>query len=97
MMAVFWVVLYTAVNLTAVLWLGSLALTALTGWNVIAAMMGLAAFAVIYSLYGGLKAVALTDIIQVVVLVADALPLPALSCHLSVTGRYFCRSWHADG
>ena len=52
MMAVFWVVLYTAVNLTAVLWLGGLALTALTGWNVIAAMIGLAGFAVIYSLYG---------------------------------------------
>lgn len=70
MMAVFWVVLYTAVNLTAVLWLGGLALTALTGWDVFAAMIGLAAFAVVYSLYGGLKAVALTDIIQVVVLVA---------------------------
>ena len=62
MMAVFWVVLYTAVNLTAVLWLGGLALTALTGWNVVASMVGLAAFAVVYSLYGGLKAVALTDI-----------------------------------
>ena len=70
MMAVFWVVLYTAVNLTAVLWLGGLALTALTGWDVLYAMIGLAAFAVVYSLYGGLKAVALTDIIQVVVLVA---------------------------
>ena len=70
LMAVFWVVLYTAVNLTAVLWLGGLALTALTGWDVVSAMMGLAAFAVVYSLYGGLKAVALTDIIQVVVLIA---------------------------
>lgn len=69
-MAVFWVVLYTAVNLTAVLWLGGLALTALTGWDVMSAMIGLAVFAVGYSLYGGLKAVALTDIIQVVVLIA---------------------------
>ena len=78
MMAVFWVVLYTAVNLTAVLWLGGLALTALTGWNVIAAMIGLAAFAVIYSLYGGLKAVALTDIIQVVVLVAGGFAITGI-------------------
>ena len=69
-LAVFWVVLYTAVNLTAVLWLGGLALNALTGWSVMYAMMGLALFAVLYSFYGGLKAVALTDIIQVVVLVA---------------------------
>jgi SSS family solute:Na+ symporter len=78
MMAVFWVVLYTAVNLTAVLWLGGLALTALTGWNVIAAMIGLAGFAVIYSLYGGLKAVALTDIIQVVVLVAGGFAITGI-------------------
>lgn len=78
MMAVFWVVLYTAVNLTAVLWLGGLALTALTGWNVIAAMIGLAGFAVIYSLYGGLKAVALTDIIQVVVLIAGGFAITGI-------------------
>ena len=78
MMAIFWVVLYTAVNLTAVLWLGGLALTALTGWNVVAAMMGLAAFAVIYSLYGGLKAVALTDIIQVVVLIAGGFAITGI-------------------
>lgn len=78
MMAVFWVVLYTAVNLTAVLWLGGLALTALTGWNVVASMVGLAAFAVVYSLYGGLKAVALTDIIQVVVLVAGGFAITGI-------------------
>ena len=78
MMAVFWVVLYTAVNLTAVLWLGGLALTALTGWNVVASMIGLAAFAVVYSLYGGLKAVALTDIIQVVVLVAGGFAITGI-------------------
>ena len=34
---------------------GRFGFTALTGWNVIAAMIGLAAFAVIYSLYGGLE------------------------------------------
>ena len=68
-MAVFWIVLYTAVNLTAVLWLGGLAIAAVTGWAVLPAMAGLAAFAVLYSLYGGLKAVALTDIIQVVILI----------------------------
>ena len=77
-MAVFWVILYTAVNLTAVLWLGGLALSALTGWNVLGAMIGLAAFAVVYSLYGGLKAVALTDIIQVVVLVAGGFAITGI-------------------
>ena len=50
----------------------------LDGWNVVAAMMGLAAFAVIYSLYGGLKAVALTDIIQVVVLIAGGFAITGI-------------------
>ncbi|WP_291843528.1 sodium/sugar symporter [Maricaulis sp.] len=68
-MAVFWIVLYTAVNLTSVLWLGGLAINAVTGLAVLPGMILLAAFAVGYSLYGGLKAVALTDIIQVVVLI----------------------------
>ncbi|MEM9053762.1 MAG: sodium/solute symporter, partial [Pseudomonadota bacterium] len=68
-MAVFWIVLYTTVNLTAILWLGGLAITAVTGLATFPAMAGLAAFAVLYSLYGGLKAVALTDIIQVVILI----------------------------
>ena len=78
LMAVFWVVLYTAVNLTAVLWLGGLALSAFSGIDVMSAMIGLAAFAVIYSLYGGLKAVALTDIIQVVVLVSGGFVITAI-------------------
>ena len=75
LMSVFWVALYTAVNLTTVLWLGGLAVTSLTGWSVMSAMMALAAFAVVYSLYGGLKAVALTDIIQVVILIIGGLAI----------------------
>lgn len=68
-MAVFWIALYTAVNLTSVLWLGGLAINAVSGLAVWPAMAALAAVAVIYSVYGGLKAVALTDIIQVVILI----------------------------
>ncbi|MEM9500815.1 MAG: sodium/solute symporter [Pseudomonadota bacterium] len=75
LMSVFWVALYTAVNLTTVLWLGGLAVQSLTGWGVMPSMMALAAFAALYSLYGGLKAVALTDIIQVVILVLGGLAI----------------------
>lgn len=75
LMSVFWVALYTAVNLTAVLWLGGLAIDTLTGWGVMPAMMALAGFAALYSLYGGLKAVALTDIIQVVILILGGLAI----------------------
>ena len=69
LMSFYWLALYTAVNLTAVLWLGGLTIERLTGIDVFWAMCALAGFAVLYSLYGGLKAVALTDIIQVVILI----------------------------
>ncbi len=75
LMSVFWVFLYTAVNLTAVLWLGGLAVDTLTGWGVMPSMMALAGFAALYSLYGGLKAVALTDIIQVVILIIGGIAI----------------------
>ena len=74
-MSVYWVALYTAVNLTGVLWLGGLTISTLTGWEVLYSMMALAGFAALYSLYGGLKAVALTDIIQVVILVLGGLAI----------------------
>ncbi len=72
-MSVYWIALYTAVNLTTVLWLGSLAVNSLTGLSLFWGMAGLGAFALAYSMYGGLKAVALTDIIQVVILIAGGL------------------------
>ncbi|NRA29088.1 MAG: sodium/solute symporter [Parvularculaceae bacterium] len=68
-MSLFWLVLYTVVNLTTIMWLGATAISTLTGLDMVPAMMALGAFAAAYSLYGGLKAVALTDIIQVVLLV----------------------------
>jgi SSS family solute:Na+ symporter len=73
LMAVFWLILYTFVNLTAILWLGATAMNTLGGFDVSACLVALAVFAVAYSLYGGLKAVALTDIIQVVLLVAGGI------------------------
>lgn len=81
-MAVFWIILYTAVNLTAVLWLGALAINAVTGWGLLPAMGGLAAFSVLYSLYGGLKAVALTDVIQVVILIVGGFAITWISLSL---------------
>lgn len=68
-MSAFWIVLYTIVNLTAVMWLGSLAVNTLTGVSLFWGMTGLAAFALAYSMFGGLKAVALTDLLQVIILI----------------------------
>lgn len=72
-LAVFWVLLYTFVNLTSVLYLSSLALSVVLGISMTESIIGLAVVAVAYSLYGGLKAVAWTDVIQVVFLVFGGL------------------------
>lgn len=72
-MAIFWLALYVLVNLTSVLWLGALAINAITGLDLVYGLIFLAAFSVGYSVYGGLKAVALTDIIQVVLLIFGGL------------------------
>ncbi|MDW7693248.1 sodium/sugar symporter [Flammeovirgaceae bacterium SG7u.111] len=73
-LAIFWLLLYVFVNLTSVLYLGSLPIiTIMEGVNVYVAIGGLALFAVLYSIYGGLSAVAWTDVIQVVMLVAGGI------------------------
>lgn len=74
-MAIFWIFLFTAVNLTTVLYGGALAIQAVTGLGVFTGMTMLAIFALVYSLYGGLKAVALTDMIQVVILIFGGLAI----------------------
>ena len=68
-LAVFWIALYVFVNLASVLYLGSLALETIMGVPMVYGVMGLALFAVAYSLYGGLSAVSWTDVIQVVFLI----------------------------
>ncbi len=72
-LAVFWIGLYVFVNLASVLYLGSLALETIMGIPMMYGVMGLALFAAAYSLYGGLSAVAWTDVIQVVFLVLGGL------------------------
>ena len=72
-LAVFWLSLYIFVNLTSVLFLGGLAIETIMGVDMVYAIMGLALFAAAYSLYGGLSAVAWTDVIQVVFLVFGGL------------------------
>jgi SSS family solute:Na+ symporter len=68
-LAVFWIGLYVFVNLTTVLYLGALALETILGIPLIYGVLGLSLFAAAYSLYGGLSAVAWTDVIQVVFLI----------------------------
>ncbi|WPC76713.1 sodium/sugar symporter [Vibrio porteresiae] len=72
-LAVFWIALYVFVNLTSVLYLGGLALETILGIPLMYSIIGLALFALIYSIYGGLSAVVWTDVIQVFFLVLGGL------------------------
>lgn len=78
-MAVFWLALYIFVNLTSIIWLGSIAVNKVAGVNQDAALIALGAFALLYQLYGGLKAIALTDIVQVALLVMGGLVVSYLT------------------
>jgi SSS family solute:Na+ symporter len=72
-LAVFWIALYVFVNLASVLYLGALALETIMGIPMVYGVIGLSLFAAAYSLYGGLSAVAWTDVIQVIFLVLGGL------------------------
>jgi SSS family solute:Na+ symporter len=72
-MAIFWLLLYVFVNLTSVLYLGALSLNTILNVPMTYGIIGLALFAMVYSIYGGLKAVAWTDVVQVVFLIAGGL------------------------
>ncbi len=86
-MAVFWLGVYVFVNLTSVLWLGALAINSITGLSMEYGLIGLGVFALAYSLFGGLKAVAMTDIIQVVLLVFGGLMITYLALDLLGEGN----------
>jgi len=76
-LAVFWICLFIFVNLTSVLYLGATALDTIIGTGdgsiFMYSVIGLALFAAAYSLWGGLSAVAWTDVVQVVLLIGGGL------------------------
>ncbi len=86
-LALFWLAVYVFVNLTAVLWLGGLAIETVAGVDWMFGMVFLAVFSVAYSLYGGLKAVAYTDILQVILLVFGGLFLSYLALDAVADGQ----------
>ena len=78
-MAIFWLGVYIFVNLTSILWLGATAVHTVAGVEIQTALIALGVFAGAYALYGGLKAVALTDIVQVSLLVLGGLIISYLA------------------
>ncbi|MEJ6616900.1 MAG: sodium/sugar symporter [Crocinitomicaceae bacterium] len=88
-LAVFWISLYVFVNIASVLYLGSLALETIMGVPMIYGVICLSLFAASYSLYGGLSAVAWTDVVQVVFLVFGGLLTTYLALNAVSGGEGF--------
>jgi SSS family solute:Na+ symporter len=85
-MAIFWLMLYIAVNLTSILYLGALAVNTISGIDVTLCMIGMSVFAVIITL-GGMKVIGYTDVIQVFFLVLGGLATSYLALNM-VTDRF---------
>ena len=80
-MAVFWLMLYIAVNLTAILYLGALAVTTISGLDFTMCMIAMSVFAVIITL-GGMKVIGYTDVIQVFFLILGGLATTYLALQM---------------
>ncbi len=84
-LAVFWIALFIFVNLTSVLFLGSKAIDTIIGTGdgslIVPAIIAFAIIAACYSLYGGLSAVAWTDVLQVVLLVVGGIITTIVALH----------------
>jgi SSS family solute:Na+ symporter len=93
-MAIFWLGVYVFVNLTAILWLGATAVHTVAGVDLQTALLGLGVFAGAYALYGGLKAVALTDIVQVSLLVLGGLIISGIALEKIGAGAGMVAGFH---
>ena len=85
--AVFWILVYIFVNMTTVIYLGALAMERIIGIPMIYGIIGFSLFSALYSLYGGMKAVAWTDIINVAVLVFGGLITTAFALNALSDGN----------
>jgi len=85
--AVFWILVYIFVNMTAVIYLGALAMERIIGIPLIYGVIGFSAFSALYSLWGGMKAVAWTDVVNVVVLIFGGLVTTAFALNALSDGN----------
>ncbi|RBQ05445.1 sodium/sugar symporter [Pedobacter miscanthi] len=91
-MAVFWLLLYVVVNLTSILYLGALAVSSISGFDLSFCMYAIAGFAILITL-GGMKVIGYTDVIQVFFLILGGLAttylaLNLVSTHYGTTGIF---------
>ena len=86
-LAIFWILVYIFVNITAVIYLGALAMERIIGVPLIYGIIGFAFFSALYSLWGGMKAVAWTDVFNVAVLVIGGLITTAFALNALSDGN----------
>ncbi|HMP31520.1 MAG TPA: sodium/solute symporter, partial [Saprospiraceae bacterium] len=72
-LAIFWVALFIFVNIASLFYLGSLAIERIVGIPMMYGVIGLLLYSAAFSIFGGLKAVVWSDVIQVVVLIFGGL------------------------
>jgi SSS family solute:Na+ symporter len=89
LLSVFWVALFVFVNITSVLYLGGLAIQSLLNVPLIAGILGLVIYSAAFSIFGGLKAVVWTDVVQVVVLVIGGVIASVLVVSAVGDGSFF--------
>jgi len=80
-MAIFWLALYIVVNLMSILYLGALAVSSISGINIVTCIFLLALFAIVITL-GGMKVIGYTDVIQVFFLILGGLVATYIALHL---------------
>lgn len=72
-LAIFWLALYVLVNLTSIMYLGAICIHKVFDVDLSIAVVSIAVFSALYTIFGGLKAIAFTDPIQVTFLVLGGL------------------------
>jgi SSS family solute:Na+ symporter len=85
--AVFWILVYIFVNMTAVIYLGALAMERILGIPLTYGIIGFSFFSALYSLWGGMKAVAWTDVVNVSVLIFGGLVTTAFALNALSDGN----------
>ena len=75
-LAIFWLLIFVFVNITSLFYLGGLALENIMGIPFVWGVIGIAVYSSTFSIFGGLRAVVWTDVVQVVVLIFGVLWLP---------------------
>lgn len=80
-MAAFWLLVYVFVNLTSIIYLGSLAISSISSISFGWCIAGLSLFSIIVTL-GGMKVIGYTDVVQVIVLIIGGLVTTYLALSL---------------